>query len=59
MADWVMVIVTTIYVIATIIMTIYNYKTYRISRKQYIEMKHQYEEQKRVNTMPYLQCFLF
>lgn len=36
--DWLMVIITFVYVIATIIICVFNYKTIKVSREQLDEM---------------------
>ncbi len=46
MTDWIMVIITAIYVIATIIMCAFNYESTRISKEQIEEMKRQYKDDK-------------
>ncbi len=47
MADWAMVILTAIYVIATILICCFNYKSAKASREQASEMRRQYEEENR------------
>lgn len=51
-----MVIITTIYVVATIIICIANYNSAKATREQLKESKHQYEDTRRLSMMPYLQA---
>lgn len=54
-ADWAMVIVTAIYVIATIVICFYNGRSAKASRDQIAESQRQFEESKRLENMPFLQ----
>ncbi|MBR4550519.1 MAG: hypothetical protein IKO83_11475 [Oscillospiraceae bacterium] len=54
-AEWAMVIITIIYVIATIAIFIANNKTVKITREQLEESRHQFAEQRRLQVMPSLQ----
>lgn len=45
--DWIMVIITAVYVIATIFICIFNYKSANASKKQIDESKRQYEQSNR------------
>ena len=47
MADWAMVVLTTIYVLATIFICYFNYGSTKASREQAAEMRRQYEEENR------------
>ena len=47
MADWAMVLLTAIYVIATILICYFNYGATKASREQAAEMRRQYEEENR------------
>ena len=47
MTDWVMVVLTAIYVLATILICYYNYGATKASRDQAAEMRRQYEEDNR------------
>lgn len=47
MADWAMVILTAIYVVATILICRFNYGAAKASREQASEMRRQYEEDNR------------
>ena len=53
--DWLMVGITAVYVIATICIWIANNRTARASREQLKESKRQFEENRRLDVMPYLQ----
>ena len=50
-----MVIVTIIYVFATIFIFVANQKSAKASKEQLNEMKRQYEDKKRLEIMPYIQ----
>ena len=52
--DWLMVIITAIYVIATIIITVENMKAAKTSRDQLDESLRQFDERKRLDAMPYI-----
>ncbi len=54
MADWIMVGITTIYVIATVIMCYLSYKTFELTKQQLLESL----KQRQTNEMPYLQVKL-
>lgn len=47
MADWLMVVLTAIYVIATILICYFNYSSSKASREQTLEMKRQYDAENR------------
>ena len=47
MADWAMVVLTAIYVLATILICYFNYRSTKASREQAAEMRRQYEEENR------------
>lgn len=47
MADWAMVVLTAIYVLATILICYFNYGSTKASREQTAEMRRQYEEENR------------
>ena len=49
LTDWLMVVITCIYVVATIFICIYNYKSAKASKEQLAEMKKQYNEENRPN----------
>lgn len=51
----IMVLITAVYVIATINISIANNKSAEATRNQIIESKHQFEETQRLQVMPYLQ----
>ena len=55
MTDWAMVVLTAIYVLATILICYYNYGATKASRDQAAEMRRQYEEDNR----PYITVELF
>lgn len=52
-AEWVMVWITAVYVIATILICYANLKSARATREQVAESKRQFEESKRLEKMPY------
>ena len=52
-AEWVMVWITVVYVIATILICYANLKSARATREQVAESKRQFEESKRLEKMPY------
>lgn len=54
MTDWLMVIITTVYVIATIAICVANFKSAKATKEQLDESKRQYEDKKRLEIMP---CF--
>ena len=53
--DWLMVGITVVYVIATICIWVANNRTARASREQLEESKRQFNENRRLDVMPYLQ----
>lgn len=53
--DWLMVIITGIYVIATIIICFANLRSAKATREQLSEMKREHDEDVRLNIMPYLE----
>lgn len=55
LADWIMVAITTIYVIATIVMCYFNYSSVKCAREQMAEMKRQNDAEKRWKMMPFIQ----
>ena len=57
--DWLMVGITAVYVIATICIWIANNRTARASREQLEESKRQFNENRRLDIMPYLQFETF
>lgn len=50
-----MVGITAVYVIATIIICVFNGKSAKATREQVLESQHQFNETKRLDFMPYLQ----
>ena len=54
--DWIMVFITTVYVVATIWICRANIKSATATREQLIESKRQFNETKRLSIMPYIQC---
>ena len=53
--NWIMVIITGVYVVATIFICIANFKSANASKKQLKESKKQFEESQRLECMPFLQ----
>ena len=53
-ADWMMVIITAVYVIATIFIMLANQKSAKSAKEQFAEMKREHEETSRLQVMPYL-----
>lgn len=53
--DWIMVIITAIYVIATIFICVANFKAANASKEQLQASERQFEEMRRLDSMPYLQ----
>ncbi len=53
--DWLMVGITGIYVLATILICIFNAKSAKATREQVAESKRQFTESKRLEAMPFLQ----
>lgn len=45
--DWIMVIITAVYVVATIVICIFNYKSAKASNNQVVESKRQFDESNR------------
>ena len=54
-ADWVMVIITAIYVVATIMIMCANRKAAKAAKDQLTEMKRQFTETKRLEILPYFE----
>lgn len=54
MTDWLMVIITFIYVVATIFICVANFKSASTTRQQLEESREQYEETKRLSLMPFI-----
>lgn len=52
--DWIMVVITGIYVVATIFICIYNGRSAKATREQVAETQLQFEETKRLERMPYI-----
>lgn len=52
MTDWLMVIITFVYVVATIFICVANFKSAKASNEQLAESKRQFDEQNR----PYMSC---
>lgn len=55
MTDWLMVIITAIYVVATILICIANFMSAKATREQIDESKKQHKETQRLQALPYLQ----
>lgn len=53
--DWLMVIITGIYVIATIVICRANLSSARATQEQLIEMKREHDEDVRLSIMPYFE----
>lgn len=53
--DWLMVIITFVYVIATILICIFNGRSAKATREQVAESKRQFDETRQLQVMPYLQ----
>ncbi|MGX8700962.1 hypothetical protein [Caproiciproducens sp.] len=49
MTDWIMIAITVIYVIATILICIFNYRSAKATREQVAESKRQFEESNRAS----------
>lgn len=47
MTDWIMIAITAVYVIATIFICIFNYRSAKATREQLAESKRQFEENNR------------
>ena len=58
LTDWLMVGITGVYVVATILICIFNARSAKATRQQVAESIRQYEESKRLETMPFLQLEL-
>jgi len=56
MSDWIMVIVTTAYVITTIVMCLFSYKQVLLSREQFEELKRQSKDDYMQRTKPEIDC---
>ncbi len=54
--DWIMVAITFVYVVATIAIFVTNKNSEKAAYAQLEETKRQYEDKKRLEIMPYLQC---
>lgn len=54
--DWLMVVITGLYVVATIAIWLANNKSAKTTEKQLVESKRQFEETKRLEHMPYMQA---
>lgn len=52
---WLMVVITAIYVVATVFISCANIKSANATREQLAESKRQYEDKKRLEIMPYIQ----
>lgn len=57
-ADWAMVWITLVYVIATCAICYFNYQSAKASREQLAESQEQYKESKRLECLPFLQMEL-
>ena len=57
MTDWLMVIITAVYVVATIAICYFNAKSAKAAKDQLEESKKQYKEQNRLSIMPLLQVY--
>ena len=53
--EWIMVVITATYVVATIVICVFNYKTAKAANLQIQESKRQFDETRRLQIMPYLQ----
>lgn len=53
-ADWAMVIITAIYVVATVFIMFANQRSAKSAKEQLAEMKREHEEASRLQVMPYL-----
>lgn len=56
--DWLMVIITSIYVIATILICVFNGKSARATREQIAESQRQYDDTQRLQMMPYFEIMV-
>lgn len=56
--DWLLVVITAIYVVATIYIMRANQKTAEISKQQIDESKKQFDESRRLQVLPYLQIHI-
>ena len=54
--DWIMVIITLVYVVATIFICIFNGRSAKATRDQVEESQKQFHEAKRLEKIPYLQA---
>lgn len=52
MTDWIMIAITTVYVVATILICVFNYRSAKATREQVAESKRQFDESNR----PYISC---
>lgn len=57
-ADWVMVVITVVYVIATIVIMCANLRTNKYAKKQMMEGQKQYNNQQRLSIRPYLNAYI-
>ena len=55
LTDWLMVGITSVYVIATIFISIFNARSAKATRQQVDESKRQFDESKRLENMPFFQ----
>lgn len=53
--DWLMVVITFVYVVATIFICIANLNSAKATRAQLAEMKHEHDENVRMSVMPYFE----
>ena len=53
--DWLMLAVTVIYVVATIVISVFNGRSAKATKEQVEESRRQFEETKRLELMPFLQ----
>jgi hypothetical protein len=58
-SDWVMVIITAVYVVATIFICCANIKSAQASREQLVESKKQFDENKRLQVMPFFDIKIY
>ena len=56
--DWLMVVITCVYVVATIFIMIENRKSAKTSSQQLAESKLQFDESRRLQVLPYLQIHI-
>ena len=53
--DWLMVIITFVYVVATIMICIFNGRSAKATREQVLESQRQFDESKRLEYRPYFE----